>query len=328
MSVDRRFLDVRLCVRGKVNEPTETKAGIQYIVGNAPTGVFAGAHENDIAVYDGYAAKWRFYTPQQDQIEVMNIATGKWERWNGTTWEAFADIGGGGGPSGSQFFLDPVEAIVGTGASLPPTAQPGDIFLNYIDGMIYTATGVNQWGAGAMTQEGARYASSTDNNILTKDNGVFQGAAVQDGAMFLVKDIDKLYCFDAGSGALVMLGGGGASIPDATYTEKGKVVIDQAGGIKVDSGKVSVIRRTVTFKHALTSAEATNKAFDLPKKVCAGMEGQVAAAVGGVVQTPGDDFEVVDGGTKSTLQWTGKGLEDIALVEGDVFVLTYPTDEA
>ena len=37
------------------------------------------------------------------------------------------------------------------------------------------------------------------------------------------------------------------------------------------------------------------------------MEGLVAAAVGGVVQTPGDDFEVVDGGTKSTLQWTGKG---------------------
>lgn len=87
-------------------------------------------------------------------------------------------------------------------------------------------------------------------------------------------------------------------------------------------------RRTVTFKHALTSEEVTNKAFDLPKKVCAGMEGQVAVAVGGVVQTPGDDFEVIDGGGKSTLQWTGKGLADIPLVENDVFVLTYPTDEA
>ena len=328
MSIDRRFLNVRLCVRGKVNEPTETKPGIQYIVGNAPAGAFAGAHENDIATYDGYASKWKFCTPQQDHIEIMNLATGKWERWNGTAWEAFADIGGGGGASGSDFFLDPVEAIMGTGASLPPTAQPGDRFLNYIDGMIYTATGVNQWDSGAMALEGKRYASSTDGKVYAKDNGVFQAAAVQDGALLLVKDIDKLYCFDAGSGALVMLGGGGTSIPDATYTEKGKVVIDQAGGMKVEGGKVSVVRRTVTFKHALTSEEVTNKAFDLPKKVCAGMEGQVAVAVGGVVQTPGDDYEVVDGGTKSTLQWTGKGLADIPLVENDVFVLTYPTDEA
>jgi len=155
----------------------------------------------------------------------------------------------------------------------------------------------------------------------------FSGEALNDGALFISKATDRLYCYDGGSSSITRIGGD-ATVPDATYTEKGKVVIDQAGGIKVDSGKVSVVRRTVTFKHALTSAEATNKAFDLPKKVCTGMEGLVAAAVGGVVQTPGDDFEVVDGGTKSTLQWTGKGLADIALVEGDVFVLTYPTDEA
>ena len=327
MSIDRRFLDVRLCVRGKVNEPAETKPGIQYIVGSAPTGAFAGAHENDIATYDGYATKWKFYTPQQDQIEVMNLETGKWERWNGTAWEAFADIGGGGGAHGSNMFLDPVLDVVSTGTVLPGTATAGDKFLDTATGKLHTATGPNAWDAGTATNDGDRYASSTDSKIYERTAGTFAGATPGDGALFIAKATDRLYCYDGGTSSITRIGGD-ATVPDATYTEKGKVVIDQAGGIKVDSGKVSVVRRTVTFKHALTSGEATAKAFDLPKKVCAGMEGQVAAAVGGVVQTPGDDFEVVDGGTKSTLQWTGKGLADIPLVENDVFVLTYPTDEA
>ena len=326
MSVDRRFLDVRLCVRGKVNEPTETKPGIQYIVGNAPAGAFAGAHENDIATYDGYASKWKFYTPQQDQIEVMNLATGKWERWNGTAWEAFADIGGGGAP-GSNMFLDPVLDVVATGASLLGTATAGDKFLNTATGKLHTATGTDTWDAGTDTSDGDRYASSTDAKIYERTAGTFAGTTPSDGALFISKATDRLYCYDGGTASIRQIGSD-ATVPDATYTEKGKVVIDQAGGMKVEGGKVSVIRRTVTFKHSLTSEEVTNKAFDLPKKVCAGMEGQVAAAVGGVVQVPGDDFEVVDGGTKSTLQWTGKGLADIALVENDVFVLTYPTDEA
>lgn len=327
MSVDRRFLDVRLCVRGKVNEPTETKPGIQYIVGSAPTGAFAGAHENDIAVRDGYAAKWKFYTPQQDQIEVMNLESGKWERWNGTAWEAFADIGGGGGASGSDVFLDPVLDVVATGASLPGTATAGEKFLNTATGKLHTATGTDTWDAGTDTNDGDRYASSTDAKIYERTAGTFAGTTPNDGALFISKATDRLYCYDGGTASIRQIGSD-ATIPDATYTEKGKVVIDQAGGMKVEGGKVSVIRRTVTLKHSLTSEEVTNKAFDLPKKVCAGMEGQVAAAVGGVVQVPGDDFEVVDGGTKSTLQWTGKGLADIALVENDVFVLTYPTDEA
>lgn len=328
MSVDRRFLDVRLCVRGKVNEPTETKPGIQYIVGNAPAGAFAGAHENDIATYDGYASKWKFYTPQQDQIEVMNLETGKWERWSGTAWEAFADIGGGGGGTpGSNMFLDPVLDVVATGTVLPGTATAGDKFLDTATGKLHTATGPNAWDAGTATNDGDRYASSTDNKIYSKAGGTFSGEALNDGALFISKATDRLYCYDGGSSSITRIGGD-ATVPDATYTEKGKVVIDQAGGMKVEGGKVSVVRRTVTFKHALTSEEVTNKAFDLPKKVCAGMEGMVAAAVGGVVQTPGDDFEVVDGGGKSTLQWTGKGLADIPLVENDVFVLTYPTDEA
>ena len=327
MSVDRRFLDVRLCVRGKVNEPTETKPGIQYIVGSAPTGAFAGAHENDIAVRDGYAAKWKFYTPQQDQIEVMNLESGKWERWNGTAWEAFADIGGGGGVPGSNMFLDPVLDVVTTGTSLPGTATAGEKFLNTATGKFHTATGTDTWDAGTDTNDGDRYASSTDAKIYERTAGTFAGTTPNDGALFISKATDRLYCYDGGTASIRQIGSD-ATVPDATYTEKGKVVIDQAGGMKVEGGKVSVIRRTVTFKHALTSEEVTKKAFDLPKKVCAGMEGQVAVAVGGVVQTPGDDFEVIDGGGKSTLQWTGKGLADIPLVENDVFVLTYPTDEA
>ena len=327
MSIDRRFLDVRLCVRSKVNEPAETKPGIQYIVGSAPTGAFAGAHENDIAVYDGYASKWKFFTPQQDQIEVMNLESGKWERWSGTTWEAFADIGGGGGTSASEVFLDPVLDVVATGTVLPGTATAGDKFLDTATGKLHTATGTDTWDAGTDTNDGDRYASSTDAKIYERTAGTFAGTTPNDGALFISKATDRLYCYDGGTASIRQIGSD-ATIPDATYTEKGKVVIDQAGGLKVEGGKVSMTRRTVTFKHALTSEEVTNKAFDLPKKVCAGMEGQVAVAVGGVVQTPGDDYEVVDGGTKSTIQWTGKGLADIALVEGDVFVLTYPTDEA
>lgn len=327
MSIDRRFLDVRLCVRGVANEPAETKPGIQYIVGSAPTGVFAGAHEHDIAVYDGYASKWKFFAPQQDQIEVMNLESGKWERWNGTAYEAFADIGGGGGAPGSNMFLDPVLDVVATGTVLPGTATAGDKFLDTATGKLHTATGTDTWDAGTDTSDGDRYASSTDNKIYSKAGGAFSGEALNDGALFISKATDRLYCYDGGSSSITRIGGD-ATVPDATYTEKGKVVIDRDGGLKVESGKVSMTRWTVTFKHSLTSGEATAKAFDLPKKVCAGMEGQVFAAVGGVVQIPGDDFEVVDGGTKSTIQWTGKGLADIALAENDVFVLTYPTDEA
>ena len=98
MSLDRRFLDVSLNVKGVANEPAASPApvnGTQYIVGFTPTGAFASASANDIARYDG--SRWKFTRPDTSQLEVLNLDTSEILGWNGTEWAVLAQIGGGGG---------------------------------------------------------------------------------------------------------------------------------------------------------------------------------------------------------------------------------------
>jgi hypothetical protein len=65
-----------------------------------------------------------------------------------------------------------------------------------------------------------------------------------------------------------------------------------------------------------------------------GCENIVGASVGGVAQVNGVDFNIVldsdsQGIGTCALSWAnGEALDSVGLAEGDVFLLTYPTDAA
>ena len=319
MILDRRFLDVRLRVEGTVNNSTDTVNGRQFIVGAAPTGNFATASANDIASYDGYKNKWNFYKPHVDNIEIFNIEVGKWQFWNGTAWTNIPMS------FSSEFYAEPVISLIATGTTNPVAAAVGDKFLNTATGLVHTATEVNTWNAGAETNDNDRYASRTDAQIYTKKNGTFIGVLLVNGTTFIAKDTDKLYCYDAEGGALSVIGGE-ATVPDATYTEKGKVSVAENGGIKITSGSISLNHKTITVTHTLTQEEITAKSFNLAKKVVTGLEESVAVSIGGVAQIPVVDFNITQDSGVSKFSWVGLGLASIALIAGDIFVITYTTD--
>ena len=96
MAIDRRFLDVSLCVEGISNEPSGTPAkGTQYIVGSSPTGAFAGASPHSVARYTG--STWKFAKPAIGQMELLNLASLEILKWDGSKWNVIASLGGGGG---------------------------------------------------------------------------------------------------------------------------------------------------------------------------------------------------------------------------------------
>ena len=90
--LDRRLLELNLTVLGIANTPAENPtAGTQYIVGETPSGAFAGATTNSIARYDGSA--WKFTMPRTSQLEVFNSATGELLKFNGSAWVSIATVG-------------------------------------------------------------------------------------------------------------------------------------------------------------------------------------------------------------------------------------------
>jgi len=326
MAVDRRFINAQLTVTGTANDSSSTTPNQQFIVGAAPTGNFAGAQTNDIAQYQNGA--WVFRTPAADNLEIWDMETLKIKKFNGTSWEVAVDLTSIN--EGSAFWIDPVLALVETGASLPGTvAEAGKTFLNLTDGKLYTSTGVDTWDAGVATNDGDRYGSTTDAKIYVKDSGTYTGAVPPDGTNFTVKDVDLIYTYDAQTAALKLVGA--KEVPDATYTEKGVVVVDNAGGITVVSGKIGIKRVTGTYKYTLLAGDVAAKKFTLPKTMVPGFGPYVSAAVGGIQQVNGDDFEILlnsDGNNIGTcaLSWDSKGLDSVGLLVGDVFILTYPTD--
>jgi hypothetical protein len=328
MSVDRRFLNVRLSVVGTANDSTSTVEGIQFIVGSSPTGNFAGASPNDLAQYQHGA--WIFRTPTANNIEIFDLETNSMKRYNGTAWEGTIDFNAIN--QGSAFWVDPLISIVSTGTTTPTTAtEAGLKFLNLTDGNLYTSTGVDTWNSGVATSDGDRYGSSSDAKIYTKESGAFSGAVLPDGTSFIVKDVDMIYTYDAATSALKQVGAN--EVPDATTTIKGVVSVPASGGLGVNSGALNVNRTTGVYKYTLTATDITAKAFTLPKKMVSGYQNVVGASVGGVAQVNGVDFSIVldsdsMGVGTCDLSWAnGEALDSVGLVAGDVFLLTYPTDE-
>jgi hypothetical protein len=329
MAIDRRFLNVKLTVTGTANNSTLTVEGTQFIVGASPTGNFAAATANDIAQYQGGA--WRFWTPARDNIEVIDLGTNTVKRFNGTAWEIALDLNALGGAGGSSFWIDPVLSLVPTGASTPSVAAGAGLkFLNLTDGKLYTSTAIDTWDSGAATSDGDRYASSTDAKIYVKEAGTFTGAVPPDGTCFVVKDVDIIYTYDAQTTSIKSVGD--SENPDATYTTKGVMSVQADSGLAVNSGQLSLTRVTGVYKYVLTSTNITNKAFTLPKKMVAGAQNYVGASVGGVAQVNGVDFSIVldsdsQGVGTCDLSWANsEALDSVGLVAGDVFLLTYPTD--
>ena len=284
IGINRRFLNISLTVAGIANEPAANPtAGTQYIVGATPAGAFAGAQANSIATFDGN--NWCFSRPLPNRLnlEVLNAETGDFLKFNGTAWVVVASFNSG------DNFIKPVDNILPTGSTLPVSANAGDKFFNSTDGKIYTATASDTWDSGTASTNGSRYASSNEFKIFVNDNGTFSAANIPDGGFFLNKADNSLFIYDASVPALSKPAGSTAT------TEY------------------------VTENHSLSAEDVTAKAFSLSNTIKAGKENSVLLFVAGIAQIAGVDFSA----SGSSITWTGKGLADIDLNAGDVFIIHY-----
>ncbi|MBQ7263678.1 MAG: DUF2793 domain-containing protein [Synergistaceae bacterium] len=110
-NIDRRFLDVSLCVQGVANEPPASPApvnGTQWIVGAAPTGAFAGMAAHSVARYNASKSAWRATAPKQGQMELLNVADGTILSWDGTAWRTVGTLGGGSSGGGQSFKVETI----------------------------------------------------------------------------------------------------------------------------------------------------------------------------------------------------------------------------
>ncbi|MBQ9564411.1 MAG: DUF2793 domain-containing protein [Synergistaceae bacterium] len=181
---------------------------------------------------------------------------------------------------------NPVLDVVATGTALPASAEEGDRFLNTSNGKLYTATAQDAWDSGTPTSSGDRYASLTDAKIYENRDGIFSSASLADGTLFLSKADSSPYGYDADTDRLIKLSGGS---------------------------------NVVTESHVLTAGEVAAKSFNLSNAVATGKETSVLLSACGVVQVAGTDFAV----SGKAVSWTGKGLAEIDLAAGDVFVVSY-----
>ncbi len=280
--LDRRFLSISLVIQAIANSPAANPVvGTQYIVGTNPAGAFAGATANSIARFNGTV--WKFTAPRAGSLEVFNADTYEILSYDGSKWTTVAYL-----RSDEAEYIDPVNAIVASGTSLPASAAKGDLFLNTADAKLYTATAADTWNAGVLTLNGDRYASSTDFNIYWSNGSEVSAVRIINGNMFFNKADNCIYIYDQSANAYVRVGGGIAS-------------------------------ETVTDIHSLTAEEVTAKSFTLKNSVKNGYEAHVLLFVSGVAQTVNVDF-IASG---NTISWNNKGLDTIGLIEGDTFIVHY-----
>ena len=278
MSFDRRFLNVKLSIKGIVNTPpANVSAGDQFIVGANPTGAFKNAIVNSIAAYNG--TSWKFIAPDVNQLEIINLDTSEILSWNGTAWITLISI-----KEHSTLVLD----VVTTGSSLPATTEQGEKFLNIENGKLYTATEKDTWNDGVATVDGDSYISLTNKKLYVNSNGEFSEENITDGTVFLNKSDGLLWYYNATNDEFVKL-----SIPET--------------------------HASTTEYHTLTAAEATAKSFTLNHSIASGTESSVLLAVCGIIQVAGTDY-LVNG---NTISWNNKALENIGLIEGDIFIIHY-----
>ena len=274
--LDRRFLNISLTVQGVANEPTDNPSvGTQFIVGTVPAGAFTNVVPNSIARFNGET--WNFIAPKAGDLEVLNAETGEVLRFNGTAWTVIA-----------AFYVPiaPVLAIVPSGDTLPASASAGDSFLKTDDAKLYTATAADTWDSGTLTDNGSRYASSSDFKIYQSDGSSLSATSILNGDLFLNKEDGSAYVYDASVQAFVKIGG---------------------------SAEV------VTEVHSLTAEEAAAKTFSLLHSIAIGKENSSLVFVSGVAQAFGLDFSA----SGNSISWDNKALDDIGLEAGDLFIIHY-----
>ena len=228
-------------------------------------------------------SEWKFTAPKAGSLEVLNISTGEILAFNGSAWISVATIDNGG----SYEPLAPVLAIVPTGNNLPASASAGDAFLNTSNAKLYTATAANTWDAGTSTTAGSRYASSTDFKIYQSDGTALTSTNILNGDLFLNKEEGIVYVYDASASEFVKVTGASAS------------------------------QEWVTEIHTLTASEVSAKSFTLANSIAQGSN--ILLSVCGIIQAPGIDFTA----SGNSITWSNKGLADIDLAAGDVFIVHY-----
>ena len=172
--------------------------------------------------------------------------------------------------------------------------SPGEFFLNFSDGGLYTAIEDDTWDDGLPISVGSRYASSTDRRIYERDEGGLKIETIPDGGVFLNRMDDCIYAHDAVYQVLIKVGGDGLN---------------------------GAVETTVTETYALTDPDLRIKSFMLSKPVPEGKENSVIIFFGGLAWISGRDFEVV----AQTISWWDKGFERLDLEVGDELTIVYPT---
>ena len=295
-SLNRRFLDISLIVLGVANAPASTSTlvnGMQYIVGDAPSGVFAGATPGSIARYDGYNKKWAFIKPSVGKFEILDLSTKTIKAWTDDGWATQVDLTGTASSVAGEA-IKPVLLIVKTGYNLPAEAEKGDFFLSLRDAGLYTAIDKDTWDDGLGVNIGTRYASSTDRRIYERDEDGFKVETIPDGGVFLNRADDCIYAHDAVYQVLIKVGGDGLN---------------------------GAVETVMTEKYTLTDPDIRIKSFMLSKPVPEGKEDSVIIFFGGLAWISGRDFEVV----AQAVSWWDKGFERLNLEAGDELVISYPT---
>ena len=102
----------------------------------------------------------------------------------------------------------------------------------------------------------------------------------------------------------------------ALYFYNGSTVVKLSGS---SSGSSGTSLQYLTEVHTLTAQEISNNAFSLLNFIASGQESNILCFVDGVAQAAGTDFSA----SGNSITWNNKGLADVGLVAGDVFILHY-----
>ena len=313
--MNRRFLDFSLIVNGTVNTPPATPVpthGMQYIVGNTPTGAFAGAIKGSIARYDGDSKKWTFTKPRLGLAEVLDVETKAILAWDGSEWAEKISFG----DDLMSGEIVTVEAFVTIGPDLPSTADVGERFLNSVDRKIYTATDINVWDDGVPMEWQKEYLATNTcemcYRVVTNNEAGTEitGEAVsrhslsiygKDGTIFVDAKSKNMLVYNKANNVLIPI-----TSSDIHY-------------------QINRNAHIVIEKRVISGEEAASKSIELSNEVLEGSENDVELSYGGLSHIPGVDFRVAG----KTLSWGGMGLDDpgngsgIGVEAGEVFIVTY-----
>lgn len=105
-------------------------------------------------------------------------------------------------------------------------------------------------------------------------------------------------------------------LDNSLYVFNGSAFVKTGGASQAASSSVPVF---VTEAHSLTAAEVTAKSFSLSHNIASGQESNTLLFVSGIAQIVGSDFTALG----NSITWNSKGLDNIALVAGDTFLIQY-----